>query len=265
MAPKANEPAKVHLVACFADALRNSISANRNGDWLCAASTMAGDTPRRVLDPGALVTSVRLRGIIHGDLRIEVSSRELPGLFPEATVDADVSRSWQALMDGAIRQLPKRAVDAGVFAFSVESHDLAVPGGDGVQIGRIELIEAGKTLVTIHACADVELLESLRIADATISGDRPRGTSRALMAPELGRVIDVPLSVTLRFGQRNMRLCDVLELNTGAVVELDRQVEDPVDLILDERVIARGEVVIVDGNYGLRVTEIVERHPTLVL
>ena len=75
------------------------------------------------------------------------------------------------------------------------------------------------------------------------------------VGPELGRVIDVPLMVTLRFGQRTMRLRDVLELNTGALVELDRQVEDPVDLILDERVIARGEVVIVDGNYGLRVTE----------
>jgi flagellar motor switch protein FliN/FliY len=85
------------------------------------------------------------------------------------------------------------------------------------------------------------------------------------MTPELGRVIDVPLTVTLRFGQRNMRLREVLELNTGALVELDRQVEDPVDLILDERVIARGEVVIVDGNYGLRVTEIVERPSTVIV
>jgi flagellar motor switch protein FliN/FliY len=78
-------------------------------------------------------------------------------------------------------------------------------------------------------------------------------------------VIDVPLTVTLRFGQRSMRLREVLELNTGTLVELDRQVEDPVDLILDERVIARGEVVVVDGNYGLRVTEIVERPSTMEL
>lgn len=75
---------------------------------------------------------------------------------------------------------------------------------------------------------------------------------------ELERVIDVPLTVTLRFGQREMRLRDVLELNPGSLIELDRQIEEAVDLLLEERVIARGEVVIVDGNYGLRVTEIVQ-------
>ncbi|MGI4854671.1 MAG: flagellar motor switch protein FliN [Janthinobacterium lividum] len=78
---------------------------------------------------------------------------------------------------------------------------------------------------------------------------------------QIDRVIDVPLHVTLRFGERRMRLHEVLELNTGSLVELDRQVEEPVDLMLGERVIARGEVVIVDGNYGLRVVEVVERVP----
>lgn len=78
-------------------------------------------------------------------------------------------------------------------------------------------------------------------------------------AGQIDRVVDVPLTVTLRFGERQMRLRDVLELNTGSLVELDRQVEDPVDLMLGERVIARGEVIIVDGNYGLRVLEVVER------
>lgn len=78
---------------------------------------------------------------------------------------------------------------------------------------------------------------------------------------QIDRVIDVPLTVTLRFGQREMRLRDVLELTTGSLVELDRQVEEPVDLMLGERVIARGEVVIVDGNYGLRIQQVVERVP----
>jgi flagellar motor switch protein FliN len=48
-----------------------------------------------------------------------------------------------------------------------------------------------------------------------------------------------------------------MELDAGSAVELDRQVQEPADLLLDGRVIARGEVVIVDGNYGLRVLEIV--------
>lgn len=86
---------------------------------------------------------------------------------------------------------------------------------------------------------------------------------RLLADSELERVIDVPLAVTLRFGQREMRLRDVLELSPGSLVELDRHIEESVDLLLEERVIARGEVVIVDGNYGLRVTEIVQNGAAL--
>jgi flagellar motor switch protein FliN/FliY len=66
---------------------------------------------------------------------------------------------------------------------------------------------------------------------------------------------DVELEVTLRFGERIMLLRDILELGEGSVVELDRQVEEPVDLLLDGKLIARGEVVVVDGSYGLRIRE----------
>jgi flagellar motor switch protein FliN/FliY len=69
-------------------------------------------------------------------------------------------------------------------------------------------------------------------------------------------VMDVELLVTLRFGQRQLALREVLELTSGSVIELDRQVEEPVELLLEGKVIARGEAVVIDGNYGLRVTEV---------
>jgi len=68
--------------------------------------------------------------------------------------------------------------------------------------------------------------------------------------------MDVELGVTLRFGRRRLLLREVLDLNSGSVIDLDRQVEEPVDMLLDGRVVARGEVVVMDGNYGLRVTEV---------
>lgn len=74
--------------------------------------------------------------------------------------------------------------------------------------------------------------------------------------PNLDLVLDVELNVTLRFGQRLMSLREVLDLTSGSVIELDRQVDEPVELLLDGKVIARGEAVVVDGNYGLRVTEV---------
>jgi len=73
---------------------------------------------------------------------------------------------------------------------------------------------------------------------------------------KLDLLMDVDLGVTLRFGSRRLLLREVLDLCPGSVIALDRQVEDPVDMLLDGRVIARGEVVVVDGNYGLRVAEI---------
>lgn len=69
-------------------------------------------------------------------------------------------------------------------------------------------------------------------------------------------IMDVELNLTLRFGQRTLILSEVADLTTGSVVELDRVVDEPVELLLGERVIARGDVVIVDGNYGLRITEL---------
>jgi flagellar motor switch protein FliN len=75
--------------------------------------------------------------------------------------------------------------------------------------------------------------------------------------PKLDLLMDVELDVTLRFGERHMVLHDILDLNAGSVVELEQNVRDPVDLLVGGKVIARGEVVVVDGNYGLRVKEIV--------
>src|SRR5712692_8800583 len=75
------------------------------------------------------------------------------------------------------------------------------------------------------------------------------------------RLMDVGLDVKLRFGTRRILLRDVLALSAGVVVELDNALHSPVDLLLDGRLIAQGEVVIVDGKYGLRITDVVDSAP----
>ena len=69
-------------------------------------------------------------------------------------------------------------------------------------------------------------------------------------------LLEVELEAVLRFGSRSLELRELLELGPGDVVEMDRQVIDPVDLIVGDRLVARGEVVLVDGNFGLRVIEV---------
>jgi flagellar motor switch protein FliN len=71
-------------------------------------------------------------------------------------------------------------------------------------------------------------------------------------------LLEVELDAQVRFGSRELELKELLELGPGDVVELDRNVADPVDLIVGGRIVARGEVVLVDGNFGLRVTEVAE-------
>ncbi len=69
-------------------------------------------------------------------------------------------------------------------------------------------------------------------------------------------LLDVELEAALRFGCREMPLGEILDLGPGDVVQLDRNVADPVDLIVGDKIVARGEVVLVNGNFGLRVTEV---------
>lgn len=71
-------------------------------------------------------------------------------------------------------------------------------------------------------------------------------------------LLDVELEASLRFGSREMSLNQVLDLGAGDVIELDRHVSDPVDLLVGDKIVARGEVVLVNGSFGLRVLEVAE-------
>ena len=73
----------------------------------------------------------------------------------------------------------------------------------------------------------------------------------------------VELEASLRFGSREMALSDLLALGPGDVIQLDRALTDPVDLIIGDKIVARGEVVLVNGNFGLQVTEVAEPQKSL--
>jgi flagellar motor switch protein FliN len=77
-----------------------------------------------------------------------------------------------------------------------------------------------------------------------------------VLSPGLELMLDVELEASLRFGCREMPLGEILDLGPGDVVQLDRHVSDPVDLIVGDKIVARGEVVLVNGNFGLKVTEV---------
>jgi flagellar motor switch protein FliN/FliY len=69
-------------------------------------------------------------------------------------------------------------------------------------------------------------------------------------------LLDVELPISVSFGHSEMSLKDVLKLGAGSVIELDKSVNDPVTVIVNHKPIAKGEVVMIDGNYGVRILEV---------
>jgi flagellar motor switch protein FliN/FliY len=76
-------------------------------------------------------------------------------------------------------------------------------------------------------------------------------------------LLDVDLPVSISFGKTQLPMKEVIKLTTGSIVELNRGVNEPVELLVNQCLIARGEVVVVEGNYGIRILEIASRQDRL--
>ena len=82
---------------------------------------------------------------------------------------------------------------------------------------------------------------------------------RSSTPPTMDLILDVELPVSISFGKTELAMKDVLKLTTGSIVELNRGINDPVEVMVNHCLIARGEVVVVEGNYGVRIREIASR------
>lgn len=77
-------------------------------------------------------------------------------------------------------------------------------------------------------------------------------------------ILDVPLELTVELGRKRMFIKEILELTVGSIVELDRIAGEPVDVLVNGRIMARGEVVVIEDNFGIRITEIINPQEQLV-
>jgi flagellar motor switch protein FliN len=101
-----------------------------------------------------------------------------------------------------------------------------------------------------------EFPDQTDVKQSAVSSQASQGGSRANGAWNIELLLDVELPISVSFGQTEMVLKDVLKLGTGSVIELDQSVNDPVSIIVNRKRIAKGEVVMVDGNYGVRILEV---------
>ena len=82
-------------------------------------------------------------------------------------------------------------------------------------------------------------------------------------SPSIDLLLDVELPVSVSFGRAQLPLKDVIKLTTGSIIELNRSVSEPVEVIVNNCVIARGEVVVVEGNFGVRIRQVISRQERL--
>lgn len=98
---------------------------------------------------------------------------------------------------------------------------------------------------------------------APVAGARFEPLERAGIGSSDGEnlelIMDLELEISIELGRTRMKVKDVLSLGVGAIIELDKVIGEPMEIYANDRVIARGEVVVVDEDFGIRVTEIVKK------
>jgi flagellar motor switch protein FliN/FliY len=247
----------------FFHALVEAITQATGSSWLAAAVADA-QSPDEA-EPFHL--AMALSGEMQGEILLSLRSSDAVLLAakclqqPAGEFTEEHTQALLRLMETAAAQFSSAAQDKyGAFTAVVSS--TATPPPENAALVEFTAGDDAGNRVTLLMHLQPELIASLETRARLQEADGVE--ERVIMTPgqlppeqmNLQLVLDVELNVTLRFGQRQLALREVLELASGSVIELDRQVEEPVELLLEGRVIARGEAVVVDGNYGLRVTEV---------
>jgi len=206
----------------------------------------------------------RLAGLLPAEVPLTVR----PGAIADRP--ADGSRAYRATFVGAegidvvLAVGPEvltalegldRATVADALGSVIEG---AVGDGDPGVLGPVEEVPVEQI---VAADSEAYVLEAPGGPRAWFWEHRTRGPvapSSAPLPPGSMKVLyDVELSLTVEIGRTRLLMRDVLNLVPGAVLELDRSAGSPADILVNGRVIARGEVVVVDEDYAVRVTEIV--------
>jgi len=143
--------------------------------------------------------------------------------------------------------------------------EASAPGGHGRP--ALGPLDSDGCIAVDIMCTDAAPLRLFVAVDDDLSRQadaaRPsRGDARA-SSETLDLLLDLELPVSVSFGKIQLPFQEVLKLATGSIVELNRSVDDPVDILVNDQVIASGEVVVVNGNYAVKIQRIASRSERL--
>ncbi len=216
-----------------------------------AVQPLAVGTPQ----PGAMATAAvsagaavaQLDGLAGGAVAVLVGEDLVSALAGSPLGELDLGAAVQPAVDAAARALGASAQTARTVDPSLVEQELGTP------FTAVPLLAGGAA----HAVLLVtdRSVETPAPSEQPPDGSRPTRPSGKRQGIEL--LHGVVMEVTVEIGRTRMSVRELLELAPGTVLELDRAAGSPADLLVNGRLIARGEVVVVDEDFGLRVTEIV--------
>ncbi|MCL4431815.1 MAG: flagellar motor switch protein FliY [Epsilonproteobacteria bacterium] len=166
------------------------------------------------------------------------------------------------------KELPKFTIKTEEALFIADNGEVNLDGYTKMFVYSFSLGTINTLIMFVIDAAVVEALEGpsalpTNSAPSPVSVASSNGDSQSYERKlddsemkNIGLILDVKLPVRVRIGKKKMLLKDVLSMDIGSVIELNQLANDPLDILVDDNVIAQGEVVIVDGNFGVQITSI---------
>jgi flagellar motor switch protein FliN/FliY len=180
----------------------------------------------------------------------------------EATLKSTHNETLGQVLTGIAQDISARL---GHEVSCTGGEESAEPAGTGPWARFHIQFPGGAAAIDFLAGFEQDLLDSLTSPPADHAEAKPGGTEIPMPSGSktFELLLDVELPVSVSFGRAQVPLKDVLKLTTGSIVELNRSIAEPVEVIVNNCVIARGVVVVVEGNFGVRIQEVISRQERL--
>jgi flagellar motor switch protein FliN/FliY len=150
------------------------------------------------------------------------------------------------------------SLPASVYAATVRFTDRELPLVVKISPALVEALTAAEAPAAAPETAPAPAAPAASAGTAIAAEEPAAAASRTMDV-----LLDVQLPVSVSFGRTQLPIKDVLKLTTGSIVELRRTLDEPVEVVVNNCVIARGEVVVIEGNYGVRIQRIISRKDRL--
>nr|WP_314997503.1 flagellar motor switch protein FliY [uncultured Campylobacter sp.] len=158
---------------------------------------------------------------------------------------------------GAQKGMPKLSFEIAKVNFLDENAILDLSAYEKVYIYPVKIADLDEQIAMIADFSLVKFYSKDQKETAAASPSHsPKSELSADEMRNIGLIMDVRLPIRVRIGSKKMLLKDVLTMDIGSVIELNQLANDPLEILISDKVIALGEVVIVDGNFGIQITQI---------